>query len=246
VTTTLIRPMAPKRLARTAGLYYLLLGVFGGFAQGYLWPSILVAGDAAATAANLRDNADLIRFGVVAELLGQTFFVLLALTLYALLKHVHAGAARLMVVLVILAAGITCFNVVFELEGLQIATGVVDTSAVEADASNALALVMLELQHYGIFVAQLFFALWLTPLAYLTYKSGQFPRLLSLVLVLATVSYVIDLLVAILSPAVSANIHGYFGIVPAIAEIGMVLFLLIFGVLTPKTVSPNEKIAAPV
>jgi len=245
VTDALIRPMAPKRLARIAGLFYLLLGVFGGFAQGFLWPSILVAGDAAATAANLRENAELIRFGVVAELLGQTFFVLLALALYALLRHVHAGAARLMVVLVILAVGITCVSVVFELEGLQIAIGA-DTSALGVDASNALALVMLELQHYGIFVAQLFFALWLTPLAYLTYKSGQFPRLLSLVLVLATVSYVIDLLVAILLPAVSANIHSYFGILPAIAEIGMVLFLLIFGVLTPKVDSTKERVAAPV
>lgn len=233
---------SPKRLARLAGLLYLLLGVFGGFAQGFVWPKLYVAGDAATTATNLTSNPDLVRFGVVAELLGQTFFVFLVLALYKLLKDVNAGVARVMVALVVLAAAVTCLNVVFAFEGLQIASGAVDASALGSDGSNALVLLMLDAQHHGIFVAQLFFGLWLTPLAYLGYKSGRFPKALSIVLVLATVSYLIDLFVAFLMPEVSAGIHSYFGIVPAVAEIGMVLFLLIFGVLTPKLASKREEI----
>ncbi len=146
-----------------------------------------------------------------------------------------------MVAFVLLAASVTCLNIVFELEGLRIATGAVDASSVGASGSNALALALLDLQHYGIFVAQLFFGLWLTPLAYLAYKSGWFPKPLSIALVLATVSYLIDLFVAFLLPELSASIHSYFGIVPAIAEIGMVLFLLIFGVLSSKSVSQRAK-----
>lgn len=233
---------SPKRLARIAGLFYLLLGVFGGFAQGFVYPKLYVAGDAAATTANLTSNPELAGFGVVADLLGQTFFVFLALTLFMLLSHVHKAAARAMVALVVIAAAVTCLNVVFEFEGLRIATGAVDASSLGVSGSNSLVLLMLDAQHYGIFVAQLFFALWLTPLAYLTYKSGWFPKLLSIVLVLATASYLIDLFVAFLLPEVSAGIHGFFGIVPAIAEISMVLFLLIFGVRTPKSVSQTKKV----
>ncbi|MEO8093598.1 MAG: DUF4386 domain-containing protein [Pseudolysinimonas sp.] len=233
---------SPQRLARIAGVLYLFLGVFGGFAQGFVYPKLYVAGDAAATAANVIANPDLVRVGVVADLLGQTCFVLLALALYALLQHVHQGVARAMVVLVVLAAAVTSLNVVFELEGLRIATGAVDASSLGDSGSNALVLAMVDVQHYGIFVAQLFFGLWLTPLAYLAYRSGWFPKALSVMLVLATVSYLIDLLVVFLLPELSASIHSYFGIVPAIAEIGMVLFLLIFGVRIPKAVSQSAKV----
>ncbi|MET4705826.1 hypothetical protein ABIB54_003332 [Frigoribacterium sp. UYMn621] len=233
---------SPKRLARIAGVLYLFLGVFGGFAQGFLYPKLYVAGDAVATTANLTANSELARFGIVADLLGQTFFVLLALTLYVLLKNVHQGVARAMVVLVVLAAAVTCLNVVFEFEGLQIATGAVDASSLGVSGSNSLVLMMLDAQHYGIFVAQLFFGLWLTPLAYLANKSGMFPKPLGIVLVLATVSYLLDVLVAFLLPEASAGLHGFFSVVPAVAEIGMVLFLLIFGVLTPKAVTHGKRV----
>jgi hypothetical protein len=238
--------LPPKRLARLAGLFYLLLGVFGGFAQGFVYPRLYVAGDAEATTTNLATNPDLARLGIVAELLGQVFFVMLVLTLYMLLKQVNVGVARAMVAFVVIAAAITCLNVVFEFEGLQVATGAVDASSQGTAGSNSLVLLMLDAQHHGILVAQLFFGLWLAPLAYLTYKSGLFPKALSIVLLLATVSYTIDVFLAFLLPDVSAGIHGYFGIVPAIAEIGMVLFLLIVGVRDPKTVSKAEDLPAQV
>src|SRR6478609_5866019 len=73
---------SPKRLARIAGVLYLLVGIFGGFAEGFVEPKMYVAGDAAATALNVVANSGLVRMGVVADLLDQTFFVFLAMTLY--------------------------------------------------------------------------------------------------------------------------------------------------------------------
>ena len=58
-------------LARVAGVLYLLVGIFGGFAEGFVEPKMYVAGDAAATAANVVANAGLVRLGVVADLLDQ-------------------------------------------------------------------------------------------------------------------------------------------------------------------------------
>src|ERR1700737_1028175 len=82
-------PSSPKRLARIAGVLYLLVGIFGGFAQGFLYPKIYVAGDAAKTAANVIANSGLIRAGVVADLFQATVLVFLAIVLYYLLKHVN-------------------------------------------------------------------------------------------------------------------------------------------------------------
>jgi hypothetical protein len=62
---------APKRLARIAGVLSLLVAIFGGFAQGFVEPTMYVAGDAPATAGNVVANAGLVRLGVVAELVGR-------------------------------------------------------------------------------------------------------------------------------------------------------------------------------
>src|SRR5438876_5436919 len=168
---------SPKRLARIAGVLYLLVGIFGGFAEGFVDPRMYVAGNAAATAGNLVANSGLVRMGVVAHLLDGTFFVFLAMTLYILLKHVHKSAARAMLVLVILATGIICLNAVFEFEGLRVATDSSYATAFGTAGSNTLVLLLLDTQHYGTLIAQVFFGLWLLPLGYLAYKSsGMFPK----------------------------------------------------------------------
>lgn len=229
---------SPKRLARIAGFLYLLVGVFGGFAEGYVEPKMYVAGNAAATAGNVIANAGLVRMGVVSDLLDGTFFIFTALALYVLLKPVHKSVARGMLVLVILATAITCLAALFEFEGLRVATGAVDLGAFGAAGSNAVVLLLLDAQHYGLLVAQIFFGLWLAPLGYLAYRSGWFPKALGVVLIAACVCYLIDLLAAFLFPEIDRAIHGFLVILPAIAEPSMVLYLLVVGV---KTIKPQVK-----
>src|SRR6266704_34007 len=136
-------PTSPKRIARIAGVLYLLVGIFGGFAEGFMEPKMYAAGNAATTAGNLVANAGLVRIGVVADLLDPTLFVFLGLTLYLLLKHVNKSVAMAMVVLVAISAGITCLNAVFEFEGLRVATGAVDLAAFGTTGSNAMVLLVI-------------------------------------------------------------------------------------------------------
>jgi len=232
---------SPKRLARIAGLLYLLVGVFGGFAEGFVEPKTYVVGNAAATAGNVIANSGLLRLGVVADLLDGTIFVFLALALYILLKDVHKGVSRAMLVLVILAAAITCVSALFEFEGLRVATGAVDMAAFGIAGSNAMVLLLLDAQHYGLLVAQIFFGLWLAPLGYLAYRSGWFPKALGVVLIAASACYLVDMLAAFLVPDFGKAVHGFVIILPAIAEPAMVLYLLIVGV---KTAKPPVQIAA--
>jgi hypothetical protein len=233
---------SPKRIARIAGVLYLLVGIFGGFAEGFVDPKMYVAGNAAATAGNVVANSGLVRMGVVADLLDQTFFVFLAMTLYLLLKHVHQSMARAMVVIVALATGIACLSAVFEFEGLRVATGAVNLAAFGTAGSNALVLLLLDTQHYGLLTAQIFFGLWLAPLGYLAYKSGWFPKALGIVLVVASVSYLVDMLAAFLDPDFGKAIHAFASVLPAIAEPWMVGYLLVKGVKTPK---PDERMSVP-
>jgi Domain of unknown function (DUF4386) len=232
---------SPKRLARIAGLFYLLVAIFGGFAEGFGDPKMYVAGNATATAANVLADPGLVRMIVVAHLLNAIFFVLTAMTLYILLQHVNKSVARAMLVFVALAVGITTLNAVFQFEGLQVATDSAYAAAFGTAGSNALVLLLLDIQHYGTLSAQVFFGLWLAPLGYLVYKSGLFPKALGVVLVMATVCYLVDLFAAFLVPDFAQQIHPFVGIVVGIAEIWMVLYLLVVGV---RTVKPDKEILA--
>ena len=174
------------------------------------------------------------RLGVVSDLVNEVILVLLALTLYALLHQFHFAAARVMVALALLAAGITALNAVFEFAGLQVATGAVDMSAIGVDGSDAMVLLMLDTQHYGLLIAQIFFGLWLAPLGYLAYKSGWFPRPLAVVLVVATGCYLVDVFTAFLAPDLNQLIHGFITIPCIIAEVWIAGYLLTVGVNTKK------------
>jgi hypothetical protein len=227
-----------KRLARVAGVLYLLVGIFGAFAEGFVEPKMYVAGNAAATAGNVVANSGLVRMGVVADLLDGTVFVFLAMTLYILLKHVHKSVARAMLILVALATAITCLNAVFEFEGLRVATDRSYAAALGTAGSNALVLLLLDIQHYGLLIAQIFFGLWLVPLGYLAYKSGLFPKALGVVLIVGGACYLVDMLAAFLVPDLGQKIHTFVVIPSAIAEISMVVYLLVVGV---KTMKPTDE-----
>lgn len=240
MTQTKTHTTSPKRLARIAGVLYLLVGIFGGFAEGFVEPKMYVAGNAATTASNLLVNAGLVRLGVVADLFQATVWVFLGLTLYLLLKHVHKSVARAMVVLVAIGASIVCLNAVFEFEGLQVATSAVNLAALGTSGSNALVLLLLDTQHYGLLIAQIFFGLWLVPLGYLAYKSvGWFPKWLGVLLIVGGVCYLVDMLALFLVPDFGQKISAFVVIPSAIAEISMVVYLLVIGV---KTVKPDERI----
>jgi hypothetical protein len=224
---------SPKHLARIAGLLYLIVGIFGGFAVGYVTPMLYVPGDAATTIGNVVANAGLVRLSVLADLLQATVFVFLGMTLYLLLKDVHKNAATAMVILVAIAATIMCLDKVFQFAALRVAGDASYTAAFGTAGANALVLLLLDIHHYGYLIAQIYFGLWLVPLGYLAYKSAMFPKALGVVLVVAGASYVVDMLAAFLVPDVSKQIHGFLAIPPTIAEVWMLGYLLVKGVKVP-------------
>ena len=235
----------PKRLARVAGILYLLVGIFGGFAQGFVYPKIYLAGDAATTAGNVVANSGLVRVGVVSDLFQATVWVFVAMTLYLLLKHVNKSAAAAMVVLAAMGASITMLSAVFEFEALRVATGAVNLAAYGPTGSSSLVLLLVDAHHYGLLVAQVFFGLWLVPMGYLAYKSGWFPKALGVLLIVGGACYNVDVFAAFLVPDLGRAIHGFVTIPSAMAEIWMVGYLLVIGVKSVETVKPGERILAP-
>jgi uncharacterized membrane protein YwzB len=231
---------SPKRTARIAGVFYLLVAIFAAFPYS-VFNGLYIAGDAATTAANIVAKAEVVRIAVVSEFVMVTAWVFLALTLYRLLKHVHQVAASAMVVFVAIGAGIVSLNTVFEFEGMRVATDSSYAAVLGAGGANALVLMLLDTQRYGSSAASVFMGLWLVPLGYLAYKSGMFPKALGVALITVCVCYHTKLLAAFLAPDLWTVIQGYVSIPIWVFEFWMVLYLLVIGV---KTVKPGVRAPA--
>ncbi len=196
--------------ARLAGVWYLILAICGGFAEFGVRQRLIVPGDATATAQNLLAHANLFRFGIVAELLGQVVFVLLVFALYELLKVVHRRRAVLMVALVLLAVGITVLNLVNQAAALMVLDGGLWAAAFEPAQREVLASFFLGLHGFGYgVVAQVFFGLWLLPLAALIVRSGFIPKVIGWFLALAGAGYLVDVVLAAMLPDVGFVLSEY-------------------------------------
>ena len=226
----------PKTLARTAGIAYLLLCIFGTYAQLGVRAGIHVPGDAAASAQNLTANPTAFRLALVADIAMATSFVALGVLLFLLLRHVDRRAAVALVVFVAVGAGMILTNLLFHQGALLIAT----ESAYETLRSDELVLLLLDLHQVGYSLAGVFFGLWLLPLSYLAYRSGLFPRLLSVLLAVAGASWIVDTLATFLLPDLPDVVHTIIT-APTFAEFWLVAYLLIKGVRTPSEghLSPN-------
>jgi hypothetical protein len=232
---------SPNHIARIAGLLYLTVAIFGGFAHLFVRATVYVPGDAATTADNVLANTGLVRFGVFADLLQATVFLLLAMTLYMLLKHVSKNAAQAMVVFVAIATAIITLNMVFQFAALLVATDPTYVASFGAEGSNALVLLLLDIQHYGYLIAQIFFGLWLLPLGYLAYRSGMFPRVLAVLLIIGGTGYLLDTVGSFLVVDFSEIMSAVIVMPAGIAELWMVGYLLVIGVRSPRTVPAVEE-----
>ena len=97
-----------------------------------------------------------------------------------------------MVIFVVLQVGITCLNLVHQFGALMVATQPSYANGFGDEGTDTLVLLLMELQHNGYLVAQIFFGLWLFPLGLLAYRSGMFPRALGVLLMVATGAYLVD------------------------------------------------------
>lgn len=213
--------------ARAAGLLYLLLAVTGGFSMLYV-PSLIVPGDAAATAGNILAHESLFRLGVVSGLISQVVFVFLVLALYQLFDAVNHTHAALMVALVVAAVPVGFVNMLNQVAALHVLSGADYLSVFEADQLNALVMLFLDLHRQGLLIVEIFWGLWLLPLGLLVIKARFMPRFIGILLIVGFLGYVIDFLTRLLFPDYTAMVSPVAG-AAKFGEVAMILWLLIRG-----------------
>lgn len=218
-----------KKTARVAGFLYLLAALTAPLGLLYVPRTLIVPGDATATAGNILASTSLLRLGIASELVSAVIFIFLVVVLYRLLKGVNRQHAALMVILAVASVPITFLNVLNELAALRLVSGGDFLSVVETPQREALAMLFLNLHDQGIGVAAIFWGLWLLPFGVLVFRSGFLPRVLGVLLVINGFAYVVDAFTSLLLPSYS-SIVSRFVLVPELAgELPMMFWLLIKG-----------------
>jgi len=223
-----------KRLARTAGLLYLVVVVAGIFALMYVPSQLRIGNDPATALASIDAHEGLFRAGIAASLVCYLAFLLLPLALYKLLSSYGRNAAAVMVALAVASVPLSFANVGHRLEVLNLVSGADYLHGIAPDALAQQVMLSLKAYSKGMILNQVFWSLWLAPFGYLVYKCGILPKLLGILLMVGSAGYAAEAFGYILL-ADFATLPGaeLLSIPASLGEIGTCLWLCIMGAREP-------------
>jgi hypothetical protein len=231
-----------KNPGRFVGLLYVLVSIPGVFALLYVPSKLIVHGNARATASNIAAHETLFRLGIASHLISQILFMWVALALYDLLKGVNRRHASLMLGLIVVSIPIALLNELNAIAALILVRGADFLSIFEKPQRDALAMLFLNLHGRGFGVAAIFWGLWLFPLGLLVYRSGFFPRILGVVLMVNCFAYPVNSFASLLLPQY-ADIISRWVIPLQFGELSFMFWLLIMGA-KPKPLAGPASSAA--
>jgi hypothetical protein len=222
-----------RQVARVAGVLYLVIIIAGIWAFFFVRSSLIVPGDAAATANKVIASEGLFRASIAADLIMIMSDVALALAFYVLLKPVNRSLSLLAAFFRLAQAANLGINVLNLFFGLQLLHGAGNVVAFSAEQLNALALIFFNAHGVGYTISLVFFGFGILVLGYLIFKSGYLPQILGILLIIAALGYLVDGFanVLLINYADYADLLGTIVFGPAlIAELAVALWLTIKGV----------------
>jgi len=198
--TSTYADLSPRKAVTVLRILFPIWMVVGLFAIMYVPTTLVVPGDAAATANNLMANELLFNLGIIGSLITQLIHIVFVLVLYELFKSVSKNQAALIVVLGLVGVPIAMLNTLNQVAALLVLSGADYLTVFTADQSQSLMMFFLNLNEQGILIASIFWGLWLFPIGTLIYKSRYFPRVFGYLMIIAGFGYLLGSLARLLLP----------------------------------------------
>jgi hypothetical protein len=226
VTPAIAVPDDARRYARYAGVAMLLSIVFGALGEAYLPGRIIVAGDAAATAANIVAHPTLFRLSFASYLVEGFCDIVLCILWYVILRPVNRNLALIaafigvvsMITFAIAQAGFWASSLI-----VQETAGMASFSP---EQRHALAFLSLRI---STMIASLFLCFYGTATVirgFLILRSGYLPKLLGVLLMFGGAGFILSSLTYILAPSYRS---GYMLLPMAVGGIPLTFWLLFKG-----------------
>jgi hypothetical protein len=217
-----------KNTARLAGLLFLLWIVSGFYDMFFVSPKLFVKGDIPASAQNILTHEFLFRTSIFSGLITSTLWVILVLVFYHLFRSVNERYARLLVAFVVVQIPTTFIKAGLSIAAILTLKGEI-LKSFQSTQRQDLAMSFLKINDYSVLALELFWGLWLFPLAILVYQSGFIPRFLGVWLIINGIVYVLLSVTSIVLPEYKDSVFT-FGMPAMFGELVLMLWLLIKGV----------------
>jgi hypothetical protein len=190
-----------KKQGHVAGLLWLLCAATGGWGMSYIRSNILVAGDAAATAANLIASENPFRAAIVGILLSQVLLLFFGLALFRLFKDVDKCSAIVLLASIMITVGIAVVNTLNLFAALAVLGPADYLKAFTPEQLNAMAMVFLRLNNsFGQALVEIFWTTYFFAFGLLVIKSRYLPKIFGVLLIIMSAGYAINILTKFLVP----------------------------------------------
>lgn len=225
-----MQQVSPVKLARIAGLCYLILIASGLFSEVFVRQALLVPGDALATAKNIMDHEQFYRLGFVADLINFIIGLPCILIFYLLFRQVSRPLALLAVFFVIIQTAIIALNLINQLSPLFLLRGDAYLNVFSYEQLAALSVYALKVQSQGYAIGLCFFGFYCLLIGYMIIISSIVPRVLGYLYALAGLCYLINSFTLFLSPGFDNPLFPYVLMPCFVGELFLSLWMLIKGV----------------
>jgi len=219
-----------KKLARIAGLFYLLVIASGLFAEIFVRQKLRIQADPLAIAEHLKKSEMLSRLGLVADLFNFVCGLPAVLIIYVLFKPVNKFLMSLAMLFVIVQTAVIATNLMNQVSPLLLLGNNAYLDTFTPGQRAGLSMYALDLQAQGYGIGLVFFAFYCMIVGYLIWNSTLVPRILGLLYALAGISYLANSIIMIASKDFANPLFPYFAIISFVGELSLCLWLLIKGV----------------
>lgn len=221
----------PTLSARIAGALYLIVVAASVYAL-VSTSSLIVSGDASATAANIRAYEQAFRLAFVANLVAGVAYVGVVAILYELFKPVNAVLSLVTAFLGLAGCAVSGAFMLNQLAALAFLGEARYLAAFTPEQLNALARVSLRLGGLGNSISLVFFGFYCSLLGVLVFGAKFMPRFLGVFLGIAGVGWLIGNFTSFLAPSLGWD--AYLLPVSGLGEFAFTLWLLVGGVNAAK------------
>jgi hypothetical protein len=219
-----------KRDYRITGLLYLLVIIFAGLSQGYVRGTLVIPGDAAATAANIIENENLFRMGLSFDLIAFMLDAVISVMLYQMLKPFGKTLAMVSSALRLIAhPAIGSLNLLNHFLAYKVLSGADFLGVFEPDQLESLSMLFMNAHNYGYLIAGAFFGAHLLLLGIQIYKSNTIPKIFGSFLLGSAAGYLLETFIDLSVDGFEVYTALIVGIAAAIGELSLTGFLLIKG-----------------
>ena len=219
-----------KKQIRLTGFLYLMVIILAGFSQGYVRGTIVVAGDAAATATNIQQNLGLFRLGLTTDLIAFLLDAIISIMLYQVFKPFGKTLAMVSSTLRLIAhPAIGSLNLLNHFLAYQVLGDAQMMTSFTSEQLQSFSLLFMDAHRYGYLIAGAFFGIHLLLLGIQIYRSHIIPHLLGGLLLGSAAGYLMESFGNFTIPGNEAWLALLVGITAALGEVGLTFYMMIKG-----------------